>query len=298
MTLVGLLCGCAASPAIPTSWVLNDHRGNVVYMTWTAHNGNIAGTTSEASALSSAAAARGPATTDSTVAVSGNYSGGKITVRLGGTFLGATLTGTVSPRALEFETSTTSGGIPLGAILRPGSIGAYNADVRSLSSRVQSARARAVVSEGTARYDQLIQTTIPADVSQLKTEESALAAALQGVQNDYSSLFTNADAATCSGSKATSDADAAYQALQTDAYTETGEANDVLRGKNTILNDLSGLNGLPESLDTPAVNDMTLQASKLAQAATQIAASSQATAGTLDSKSQNIGGAVASLPPC
>lgn len=281
------LAGCSLIPApTPSQWLLRTDSV-VVYFDWTDANGQLTGTAQETTAGDASATATGAATADYSANLSGDISNGKITLRLGGDLLGVTFTGRISPTTLTLQTASDSQPFITGMDFHPGSLKSYQTSSTALASAVSTARAKAQKNAQLAAYRTIIDQTLPGDVSTLQSALATLSADLSTMNSSTQAMQTDVSNSACIGDTAYNQEQTDYADVESQTSTVNSDANALNTAATQVQTDLSDLNGLPDSLNTKAVQTETSRANAGASSAQTTASSASGAASTALSEAGN-----------
>ncbi len=245
------LAACAAIGSQPTSWITHNNH-TVIYLSWTNANGNISGTLQQADASNSSSSTDQPVSITS-VQLTGTESNGKISLRVGGTILGNSLTGTISNTSLIIEVPNSSS---IDAIaLYPGNIDDFNHQISTIQSNVEATR--------TATKLQMDRNQLSSDLGSLADELDLVKTTLSALDSKYAiaksayltqqGLTQQAISNGCYGTAISSRANDAYSATQNSLYDLQSALYDVHNANSALTRTVSEVKTMPEQLITSTI---------------------------------------------
>jgi hypothetical protein len=295
LALVVTLAGCTLLKQ-PTSWMFANDSG-AIYLSWTDANGTLAGT-AQSSAAGDASTSTGDPVTTTSVQLSGTEADGKISLRLGGSILGTSVSGTIDNGSLVLQVPDPSGGGMTSETFRPASPADFNTKVSEISTRVQSQRRAAAAAQANATLAAQLDV-IPDEVSNVQAASSALVSATSTAQSAASHLkdLTSAALVTgCSDSHASNQAVSASQSTATAGYALSSAATDQTAADSYLSSTLASL---PDLGTLPQKDqDLVTNASRVLSAAESAANAASSLGDSVQSAANDSGTSIYSLPYC
>ena len=274
--MTATLAGCSSQP--PTTWI-GKSASQVLMLDWVDANGSISGTADVTDATKTDS---GDPTLTTTVQVTGTESGGKISLRFGGSILGVSASGSISGNSLT-----------LGAIgtLKPGTSEDYSKATTALASSVTrtrndaaQAQAAADLASATTALDSAMDA-VSGDVSRAKKEKHRAALALAKFQ-------TAVDAASAKGCDNGEDDSPAGEASMGASSVGSAYIDDV----DSLQTDMPALNDAMGALSSGT--DEWSRANAIYASAATAAPALNAYSTTLNSSLTDLSNTLSALPYC
>ena len=267
----------------------------ITFLTWTNANGTLEGTAEYAKAGDTASTSSDPVTA-TTLQLSGTESDGKVSLRIGGSILGTSLSGTINNTSLVLQVPNSSGGAVGFQTFTPASVTDFNNKVSALSSDIQNQRSDAAAAQLKQDFADALNA-VSDDETAVRSASTALASATTTAQSAAANLTTLVSNAIVSGCFTSSASDQA-----TKAFPDTLSAgNDLISASfdqrradsalSTAIRNLTSLGPLPAE-NQDAVD----RAASILPAAESAADAAYALANSIQSDANSSIGTVFSLP--
>jgi hypothetical protein len=220
-------------------------ESGVTFLSWTNADGKMEGT-AQFAAAGDTSSSSSDLVNSSSAQLSGTESDGKISLRIGGSILGTSVSGTIDNSTLVLQVPDSSGGRITSDSFKPATADDFNKKVAALSSHVQDQRNAAASAQADRELASYLDA-LPVEVSAVQSQSSALVAASSKAQSavaNLKSLTSKAQSSGCFNSSASDQALTAQQESSSAGYDLSSAANDQYSADSDLSTTLGNLREL------------------------------------------------------